>query len=419
MPDVLTRKGARNFTETVDRVASAVQNKYGLLGIPQDVASDFALRCDLISDAVELTAAANEPLTETDDDPKSKDQNQPEHFYEGKKAEDEEATDEEATDKEAADKKAAPEWPLQPGKNETGDSVEPAGSAPPHWNANAIGDERPGPFKMDSDESFMAGEFTQEEFQQLRDKQQAGALPGVDAKLASEFMSLSRNLDKTADVPILLGFRGFTEHIRSLDELGTELEETKAKLEAVAGDLLRKEKDLDKEYSAAVKKLRDAVPRDIDAQGRIVMERKTALVEAQAIMQVKRSKRSLNEVQAELLQAVADEYGDEVAKFIKTTSSALRDQNKKMSVVFEGFNLEDRTLSASTKTGGLLDALSKFRDWLVKGVGNLLRFFSTATRMITGAGKNVDKVHGKFMKEVKAIEKMASVSDDEGFNFTA
>jgi len=197
------------------------------------------------------------------------------------------------------------------------------------------------------------------------------------------------------------------------------LQQVKAEIEAATSELQRKKKDLDKEYDAAVDKLKNAVPEEINAQGRVVIERKTALVEAMAIMQVKRTKRNLNQVQAELLVSVAEEYGDEVAQFIKVTTSALRDQNKKMSVVLEGFSLEERTLSASTdKEAGILDALSKFRNWLVGGVQKLINFFSTATRMVTGAGKNVEKVHGKFLKEVKAIEKMGSTASDEGFNFT-
>ena len=395
MPDVLTRKGARNFTETVDRVASAVQTKHGLLGIPQDVASDFAIRCDLISDAAELTAASNDPLA-TDD--------------------------EEAPDEEKASKKATPEWPLQPGKNETGDSVEPAGSADPHWNANAIGDQRPGPFKSDADEAFMAGEFTQQEFQELRDKQQAGQLPGVDAKLASDFRALSTDIDDTTktakEFPELQGFAGFTEHIRRLDEVGTELEQVKAEIEAQTAELQRRKKDLDKEYDAAVKKLKKAVPEELDYQGRIIMSRKTALVEASAIMQVKRTKRTLNQVQAELLVSVAEQYSDEVAKFIKVTSATLRDEKKKMSVVLEGFNLEDRTMSASDKTAGLLDALNKFRMWLVGGIDKLVGFFSTATRIFKGSGKNVEKAHGQFMKVLKATEKMGSTESNDGFNLT-
>ena len=57
----LTRQGARNLTETIDRIASVVQDNSALLGIDPKIAKDFAYRCDLISDAVESTAVANFP----------------------------------------------------------------------------------------------------------------------------------------------------------------------------------------------------------------------------------------------------------------------------------------------------------------------------------------------------------------------
>ncbi len=62
----LTRRGARNLTETIDRIASAVQGNPALLGIDPKIAKDFAFRCDLISDAVETTAVANFPKAASD-----------------------------------------------------------------------------------------------------------------------------------------------------------------------------------------------------------------------------------------------------------------------------------------------------------------------------------------------------------------
>lgn len=62
----LTRRGARNLTATIDRIASAVQDNHALLGIDPKIAKDFAYRCDLISDAVETTAVANFPKAASD-----------------------------------------------------------------------------------------------------------------------------------------------------------------------------------------------------------------------------------------------------------------------------------------------------------------------------------------------------------------
>ena len=64
----LTRRGARNLTATIDRIASAVQDNPALLGIDPKIAKDFAFRCDLISDAIETTAVANYPKAASDFD---------------------------------------------------------------------------------------------------------------------------------------------------------------------------------------------------------------------------------------------------------------------------------------------------------------------------------------------------------------
>ncbi len=64
MSDELTRKGARNLTEALDKVASTLQNAHDTLGIPEKIALDFAYRCDLISDAVEKKAVANTKVAE-------------------------------------------------------------------------------------------------------------------------------------------------------------------------------------------------------------------------------------------------------------------------------------------------------------------------------------------------------------------
>ena len=57
----LTRDGASDLTSVMDRVATVVQENPELLGIDSRIALDFAKRIDLISDAVETTAAINFP----------------------------------------------------------------------------------------------------------------------------------------------------------------------------------------------------------------------------------------------------------------------------------------------------------------------------------------------------------------------
>jgi len=197
MPTPLTRRGARSVTADFDRLANLIQSELAILDIPEKIAADFALRCDLLSDHIERVAIANEkaakepdalsveemakkPVKEqVDDDPKSKDQN----------------TRPNAT---SGDKMAAPEW-AQPARNETGDSIEP-GPANEGFDANAIGDEHSGPYKQEPDESYMSGEFTQQENKELREKQEAGQIPGVDkmAALRRELKNLTAKIEALA-----------------------------------------------------------------------------------------------------------------------------------------------------------------------------------------------------------------------------
>jgi hypothetical protein len=166
----LTRQGALNVTSDIDRIAtlvagvrqpdgSYVGGQYEALGIPEKIAYDFAWRCDVLSDAIEKRAVANDEVNGV------------------RLAEDDEGS-EEASEDEGAEKTAAPEW-AKPAQNETGDSVEPTGETP-NWDANAIADDVGGPHKQEGDEPYMGGEFSQQEFHELRDKQQAGQVPGVD-----------------------------------------------------------------------------------------------------------------------------------------------------------------------------------------------------------------------------------------------
>lgn len=63
MANRITRRGARDLTTLIERVANTIQHNPHVLGIDPRIAHDFALRCDMISDAVELTAAINFPLS--------------------------------------------------------------------------------------------------------------------------------------------------------------------------------------------------------------------------------------------------------------------------------------------------------------------------------------------------------------------
>lgn len=142
----LTRRGARNVTATLDRIASLFQENADVLGVDSRIALDFAHRCDLLSDAVETTATINYPRTA------------------------EEEVKEEEEDHSDGDKKA--------GMDEEGLSVQNDG-----WDEDQIADKVPGPHEHEADEPYMAT-FNEEEFHELGERQDGGSLEN-GAKAAS------------------------------------------------------------------------------------------------------------------------------------------------------------------------------------------------------------------------------------------
>ena len=55
----VTKKGALEVTQALDRVANLFQADFESLGVPKKFAHDFALRCDMMADHIERTAAAS------------------------------------------------------------------------------------------------------------------------------------------------------------------------------------------------------------------------------------------------------------------------------------------------------------------------------------------------------------------------
>jgi hypothetical protein len=132
----LTRQGARNLTAALDNIAQVVQNRAALLGLDKRTATDFAYRCDLLSDAIERTASANFPLS-----------------------------------RQAADAHGK-------GNDDEGMSVEHGEGG---FDPNLIGDEVSGPLEIiePPSEPWMAGHFTQEKYHVLGELQEAGELGPV------------------------------------------------------------------------------------------------------------------------------------------------------------------------------------------------------------------------------------------------
>jgi len=132
----LTKKGALIISRDFDRIATLVTAEWKSLGIPEKIARDFEHRCDLLSDRVERTAGM---------DPTDK------------------AATAELLRRFALDHKT--DYPFDEGKSEHNDE---------------IGEETGGPLEGDGDEPYMKGEFSQQEYRELSDAQESGAVSGVN-----------------------------------------------------------------------------------------------------------------------------------------------------------------------------------------------------------------------------------------------
>ena len=122
----LTKKGAQAVTGDLDRIATLFQQDYATLGVPQEIAEDFALRCDKLADYVEgQVGIKRQALTEYD-----------------------------------------------PVKE-------------PGFDPEEIGEDKAGPLEDEPDESFMKGEFSQQENRELRERVEDGSISGVKTEPAA------------------------------------------------------------------------------------------------------------------------------------------------------------------------------------------------------------------------------------------
>jgi hypothetical protein len=349
MADNLTRHGARTLTESLDRIATAVQHNAAVLGLPVTIAQDFAYRCDLISDAVEKTAGTNFPFREAE------------------------------------------------------------------FDAGSIGAEVPGPLVDEPPSPQLDDHFTQDKFHELGDMEEAAE------KLASMMVEADRVLEAVMPTVQVKGFAGFTDQIRRLDELSSEIELLEAELDAATKGLLTRKKDLDKEMKKAVEVLKKDYKDNLGQQGNVVIERKTALVDALARLAVVARKRTPQAVREEMLAILANEYGASIMDRIPELENTLREEKKTLAVAFKGFELEMRTASAEDKQAGVLDKLVRFREWLVGGLRRILSMGQQATRLFKGVGQKMKKDTDAFLKELDGYEKeMAKAATEEhGFDFFA
>lgn len=499
MPANLTRQGALNLTSTLDRVATVIQERFATLGIPEDVALDFAKRADLISDAVEIQAAANQPLSDpevkgvsptsggtTAESPKSKDQNKPDTYYYGKSAgevpeafkkqweKNEKGGDKDKDKKEASAKMAAPEFPVEPGKDETGESVDHGTAG---FDANAIADDDGGPRLSQPDEGWMAGHFSQDKYHALRGKVQDGALPAlneVDAKLASlqvgsleSLQALAAACTKLAakpkelpvDITRLPGLSPvqLRAHLDRIVAVRVELAAVQAEYEAA----LKRIKGLEDEEKAGMAVLKKAAD-EMSDKGKFLAETEKAMLTFTAYVKdivpgpeqiISKPDPKEPDVRAgDFFGSIAKKLGAEIAEQVETIYKATQDDLTYTRRVVMGLKVVAKTASFSPeiqKQAGIVDVVVSIKEWMagktdalaqrflgfVGDVSKWLRGFVERTKLVKNATAALKDAFDDAQKAIEGYmatgktasveeeekegqEKEASADNDWGFNLT-
>jgi hypothetical protein len=367
----LSRRGARDLTETIDRVATCIQASHTILGIDPKIASDFAYRCDLISDAVETTAVVNDPL---------------EKAAEGKEAE---------------------------------------------WAADEIGAETKGPIYQKDPSPYLKDQFTQEEFHELGDMVEGKDPQGVaNAKvLASD----DEDVVKMATaVDAVLEATNSLELIAAMEDLNTEIGDesdkvARGKLPGYSPMQLKAEidrlSDLRKEIVTHTKQFEDAIKRlsalekeeksglanlkkaaqQMREKGKYVFEAEQALLEFTAFLQDKTPgiaqmiedpddpKSKYGDKAGDFFGRVAGKLGQEVADTVSTIYEETKQDLTHTVMAVRGLKIVQKTASIPegvAKTAGLADIAVAIKDWLAGGVDRaaqkVLGFMGDVTRWLKG-----------------------------------
>ena len=386
----LTRRGAANVTTDLDKIASLFQNRAAALGVPEKIAHDFAYRCDLLSDHIEKYATRLAA------------------------AEGDETAEEEEAPAVAGKKKAA--------VDETGTSVEPAPSNQ-GFDANEIGDLKAGPLEIITppDEPWMAGEFTQERFVALREKQQSGELAAnaaagkADPKLASSLEASIAKLAKLAAVGTLTDTQAEAA-VKKLLELENALTEVEAEVEKLAGAALAKQKGLEAEHKKVLAMLKDNLPQTIVGQKAQILKVRTAILKYTKTPERKRpgfeqmkstDVENIDEKGGDLYGRIEREISKEIAEKVALIADTVWEELTHIKPVVRGlkYEVENAPKTASARTAGVLDVILKFRAWIGDKIGQIMSLFKLGTGAIDSAADSLIKSLGDAEK---ALSKTAS-----------
>jgi hypothetical protein len=432
MPKI-TENGARQVTANLDRLADLFQSEFKTLGVPPDVASDMALRCDMLSDRIETHAGLRPRQAQMD-----------------------------------------------PPANYTEEKV-----APNEFNPAEIGEESSQAFLRNDDEPYMDA-FTQDENDQLRQVQQDGMFSNAKAaselirklqarlsasesggsaqkktELNDELARFAASLEDFADLDARVAkfheavdYGGWTEGqmdeaARQFRDLADQAEETAAEIEAAVGAVLRtKEKSLEKDQKKILAEIKKHLPETLRGQGKVLIELRTHMIKYAKAAERKRPGvkqmmgdpnndlgADISERGGELLQRYEEKLGKVIAAQAAAIYDTVMEELTVAKPVLRGLEIElkDKTASGpGDKEAGFMSMILKFRDWLSKKWGSVKRLFDMGDKRIATAAKLIkkqmdetDKAYDKALKSAsdksageipeafkKNIEKMKAKGKD-------
>jgi len=395
----LTRRGAANVTTDLDKIATLFQSRAAALGVPEKIAHDFAYRCDLLSDHIEkyatrLAAEGGEGDAEA----------------------------EEEAPATAGKKKAA--------VDETGTSIEP-GPDNQGFDANEIGDLKAGPLEIITppDEPWMAGEFTQERFVSLREKQQSGELAAnaaagkADPKLASSLEASLAKLAKLAALGTLTDTQAEAA-VKKLLELENALTEVEAEIETLASAALAKQKGIEAEHKKVLSLLKENLPQTIVGQKATILKVRTAIIKYTKAPERKRpgfeqmkstDVENIKEKGGDLFGRIEAELGAEIAAKVGVIADTVWEELTHIQPVVRGlkYEVENAPKTASARTAGVLDVILKFRAWIGDKIGQIMSLFKLGTGAIDGAADSLIKSLGDAEKALGKTAASKHKSEEE------
>ena len=407
--DQLTRKGARELTSAIDRVAECVQHNHTILGIDPKIAMDFAYRCDLISDAVETTAVTNHPLDKSA---------------------------EYAADEIGAETKG-PIYQEDPSPDLKGqftqkefqqltDEVE--GSSSPKFvdNGKKLASVVDAVLEADNSLTLItAMEDLNTELAALEaaSKEARVKLPGYSP------MQLKQEIDRLGELR-----REIVTHTKQFE------------------DAIKRLKDLEKQEKAGLANLKKAA-QQMREKGKYVFEAEQAMLEFTAYMQDKRPgieqmiedpndpKSKYGEKAGDMFGRIAGQLGQEVADAVRVIYDETKEDLTHTVMAVRGLKVVQKTASipeSAAKTAGLADIAVGIKDWLAGGVdraaqriigfagdvGKWLKGFVLRTKMVRNSTDDLKAALGNAEKKIDGLfqnPRSASVEEVEhtAFDLTA